>query len=414
MPPQSTWVHFTITLSRSQLKGKSPPLFGIRFMLDLIFMPFTMQFPLSSKYSDLLLTTITFSFWYQTLDMTDKRGATMAELPWPTLNRGESTSRPMGSSDSDMGDDIGHETFAPPAPTIPAATTPAPSSNLAPPPSTSLYNRHQDYAHYGPWTSSTTPGWQLPSIANPRERTVHTIYFKIWDPDSPSRSLYIQEINRQGIVRQIRSRTFLPQAYWKPSPGQPDVRLLALSLWYSSCTWWYSTSSYMGAFDIESYTCPTDRTGRGETSRYTPFWCPSSWQIDRFGTSISGNSPETQRDQHVEHEQHAGAPSPTASGLPSWTEYYVLINNMWPVAPDSNLSPAPHFFRKKAPLDGVCVCVWNIWTDVKLQFNIKFAGGGSRVQSLPPTKTLWSPWWYMAWSAMRTCHFPIFPSMATG
>ena len=55
-----------------------------------------------------------------------------------------------------------------------------------------------------------------------------------------------------------------------------------------------------------------------------------------------------------------------------------------------------------------CVCVWNIWTDVKLLLFFSFAGGGSRVQSLPPTKTLWFPWWYMAWSAMRTCHFPIF------
>ena len=72
------------------------------------------------------------------------------------------------------------------------------------------------------------------------------------------------------------------------------------------------------------------------------------------------------------------------------------------------------------------VCVWTIWTDVKLlpwlaelfflirffamsilpgvyPISFSFAGGGSRVQSLPPTKTLWFPWWYMAWSAMRTC-----------
>ena len=56
----------------------------------------------------------------------------------------------------------------------------------------------------------------------------------------------------------------------------------------------------------------------------------------------------------------------------------------------------------------------NIWTDVKLLWLLPFyicrepftfAGGGSRVQSLPPTKTLWFPWWYMAWSAMRTCQF---------
>ena len=52
----------------------------------------------------------------------------------------------------------------------------------------------------------------------------------------------------------------------------------------------------------------------------------------------------------------------------------------------------------------MCVCVCTIWTDVKLLIGFhKFAGGGSRVQSLPPTKTLWLPWWYMAWSAMRTC-----------
>ena len=64
------------------------------------------------------------------------------------------------------------------------------------------------------------------------------------------------------------------------------------------------------------------------------------------------------------------------------------------------------------------VCVWTICTDVKLpsvcfvllllvqqDFLAIYAGGGSRVQSLPPTKTLWFPWWYMAWSAMRTCQF---------
>ena len=31
---------------------------------------------------------------------------------------------------------------------------------------------------------------------------------------------------------------------------------------------------------------------------------------------------------------------------------------------------------------------------------------GSRVY-LPPRKTLWFPWWYMAWSAMRTCVFSL-------
>ena len=47
----------------------------------------------------------------------------------------------------------------------------------------------------------------------------------------------------------------------------------------------------------------------------------------------------------------------------------------------------------------ICVCVDHL----KRCKTPNYAGGGSRVQSLPPTKTLWFPWWYMAWSAMRTC-----------
>ena len=69
----------------------------------------------------------------------------MAGLPWPPLNRLGSTSRPMGSSDSDMIDDIGHETFAPPAPTTLPDATPTPSPNPILPPSTTPYNHHQDY-----------------------------------------------------------------------------------------------------------------------------------------------------------------------------------------------------------------------------------------------------------------------------
>ena len=55
----------------------------------------------------------------------------------------------------------------------------------------------------------------------------------------------------------------------------------------------------------------------------------------------------------------------------------------------------------------------NIWTDVKLLLSpfvifltLIQQGVVAGSQSLPPTKTLWFPWWYMAWSAMRTCTFP--------
>ena len=165
--------------------------------------------------------------------MGDKRDAAMAGLPWPTPDRTSSNPRPTGSSDSDMTDDIGHETFAPLAPaTLPDDTPPAPTNPIIPP-STTSYHHYHDYTHYGPWTPSATTAWQMPSPAYPRERTVHTIYFKIWDPDSPARSLYVEEINQQGIVRQFDPEHFFHKLtgdhvqanqmsdYWRSHYGLP-------------------------------------------------------------------------------------------------------------------------------------------------------------------------------------------------
>ena len=165
--------------------------------------------------------------------MGDKRDATIAGLPWPTPDRTSSNLRTTGSTDSDMIDDIGHETFAPLAPATLPSDTPLPSTNSIPPPSATSYNHYHDYTHYGPWTPSTTPFWQTPSPAYPRDRTVHTIYFKIWDPDSPARSLYVEEINQQGIVRQFDPEHFFHKLtgdhvqanqmsdYWRSHYGLP-------------------------------------------------------------------------------------------------------------------------------------------------------------------------------------------------
>ena len=157
----------------------------------------------------------------------------MAELTWPTHDRTSSTPRPTGSTDSDMTDDIGHETFAPPGPTtLPSDPHPPLTTSITPSPAPS-YNYHHDYTHHGPWTPSTAPFWQMPSPAYPRDRTVHTIYFKIWDPDSPARSLYVEEINQQGIVRQFDPEHFfhkltgdhvqakLMSDYWRSHYGLP-------------------------------------------------------------------------------------------------------------------------------------------------------------------------------------------------
>ena len=86
---------------------------------------------------------------------------------------------------------------------------------------------------YDPWTPSSTTTWQMPSPIFPRERTVHTVYFKIWDPDSPARSLYVEEINQQGIVRQFDPEHFFHKLtgdhiqanqmsdYWRSHYGLP-------------------------------------------------------------------------------------------------------------------------------------------------------------------------------------------------
>ena len=77
------------------------------------------------------------------------------------------------------------------------------------------------------------PLGKMPSPIFPRERTVHTVYFKIWDPDSPARSLYVEEINQQGIVRQFDPEHFFHKLtgdhiqanqmsdYWRSHYGLP-------------------------------------------------------------------------------------------------------------------------------------------------------------------------------------------------
>ena len=102
----------------------------------------------------------------------------------------------------------GHESFPSTATAAPPAHTSHPPSGLKPQSIATSYIHYNDYTHYDPWTPSSTTTWQMPSPIFPRERTVHTVYFKIWDPDSPARSLYVEEINQQGIVRQFDPEHF--------------------------------------------------------------------------------------------------------------------------------------------------------------------------------------------------------------
>ena len=101
-------------------------------------------------------------------------------------------------------DDVGHEVFVSgPAPAVPA---PRPVYSSSPPgtnpwlPPTTLPS-HSEPVQLAPWPYHHASSYQMPLPNYLRERTVHTIYFKIWDPDTPDRSLYVEEINQTGFRR---------------------------------------------------------------------------------------------------------------------------------------------------------------------------------------------------------------------
>ena len=116
--PRVSFLLFFVLLSCLSLQGcHSDPL------LLLLFSPF-------SKSANL-------SFSHQTLAMGDKRDAAMAGLCWPTSERTSTNPRTTGSTDSDMTDDIGHETFPPVIPsTLPGDTPHLPSHHHQPHPTT--------------------------------------------------------------------------------------------------------------------------------------------------------------------------------------------------------------------------------------------------------------------------------------
>ena len=68
----------------------------------------------STRFHGMVSRFSTLSSFSRTSTMGDKRDAAMAGLAWPPSDRTTSNPRPMGSSDSDMTDDIGQESFAPP------------------------------------------------------------------------------------------------------------------------------------------------------------------------------------------------------------------------------------------------------------------------------------------------------------
>ena len=83
-----------------------------------------------------------------------------------------------------------------------------------------------------PWTYNTA-SYQMPVSQCLRERTVHTIFFKVWDPDTPHRSPYIEETNQHGQHRESEPEHFFHKLtgdrrqadqmsdYWRQHYGLP-------------------------------------------------------------------------------------------------------------------------------------------------------------------------------------------------
>ena len=80
--------------------------------------------------------------------MGDKRNAAMAGLPWPTSERPSTNPRTTGSTDSEMTDDIGHESF----PSIATAAPPADTSHCHHPFSLGNAQYTPSTSRSGTWT----------------------------------------------------------------------------------------------------------------------------------------------------------------------------------------------------------------------------------------------------------------------
>ena len=150
-----------------------------------------------------------------------RRDSAMADLPWPKSTAQSSTSAtafPTQNSaqqqgaiisdpaDSEMHqDDIGDATFpAAPAPMGPPSYV---SVDAAPTYAAQIGDYFSvPFAPIQERRAYTSHPLELTHSPSGQERTVHTIYFKMWNPDSPHRALFIQEINQRVATSSSLSR----------------------------------------------------------------------------------------------------------------------------------------------------------------------------------------------------------------
>ena len=169
---------------------------------------------------------LSLSFWFIMCAL--KRDSAMADLSWPpstrppTIPEAPPASMPgttrdcrglshhVDPADTPMThDDIGDEVFPPQDPTVQPPTYAPAASDTPKFGSASAFMPGPAPAPSPPWSYHNS-SYELPISNHSRERTVHTIHFKIWHPDSPQRSLYIQEINQHGHRREFEFPRYIP------------------------------------------------------------------------------------------------------------------------------------------------------------------------------------------------------------
>ena len=184
---------------------------------------------------------------------------------------------------------------------------------------------------------------------------MHTVYFKIWDPDSPARSLYVEEINQQGIVRQFDPEHFFHKLtgdhihtnqmsdYWRSHYGLP----LKHGGTPFQPTWASSSST----------TTPSTIPTAAKHLATLLFGAHAADQLTSSGATSSANLPDLTHPgsttTHNMSSDRLNSPGDPTSG----TELHFLILKHPASRIRFGLFALPCvFFRKKAPFYGVCVC----------------------------------------------------------
>ena len=129
--------------------------------------------------------------------------------------------------------------------------------------------------------------------------------------------------------------------------------------------------------------CP----GRRQAPCDPPLRLSSGWPIDFLWGNFFCRSSGPHSSGIYNDAQHVIGPADLPGDPTSWTELHFLIFKIQASRIRFGPFALPRAFFRKKPRSTGCVCVWNIWTGVKLLLVFLFAGGTGVTLVPVPTKT---------------------------